>query len=170
MKIAISLMAVGFALVGSLAQAQQSSDAKISAVKSACRGDYMNVCAGVPTGTQKSLQCLQDHSQQVSAGCQSALAALSAPAAASSASSTAPSAASAPSTSAAPSAPAAGSAPQMTPREQARLLRTDCSSDFQKFCAGTPLGGGRAMACLKDHASGLSALCRSALMAAAPTR
>lgn len=168
MKNATSVIALALALVGSLAHAQQSSDAKISAVKSACRGDYMNVCSGVPTGTQKSLQCLQDHSQQVSAGCQSALAALSAPAPSSSPSAAAPSASSGMSASPPPGAPAAGAAPQMTPREQARLLRTDCSADFQKFCPGTPLGGGRAMACLKQHGSALSALCRSALMAAAP--
>jgi len=157
-------MALSLALCGAFAQAQQPSSAQVSAVKSACRGDYMNVCASVPTGTQKSLQCLQEHSQQVSPGCQSALAALSAPAPAAPASSAAASSATAAST----SAPAATAAPQMTPREQARLLRTDCGTDFQKFCAGTPLGGGRAMACLKDHASNLSALCRSALMAAAP--
>jgi hypothetical protein len=166
MKIAISMMALSLTLCGALAQAQQASDAQISAVKSSCRGDYMSVCSGVPTGTQKSLQCLQEHSSQVSAGCQSALAALSAP------SSSGPASSAAPSTSAAPSAPqsapAGSQAPQMTPREQARLLRTDCGPDFQKFCAGTPLGGGRAMACLKDHGSSLSALCRSALMAAAP--
>jgi Cysteine rich repeat len=165
MKIAISVMILSLALVGPLAHAQ-SSDAKISAVKGACRGDYMNVCSGVPTGTQKSLQCLQEHSSQVSAGCQSALAALAAPAA--TGASPAPAAASAPATSTPPSAPAAGSGPQMTPRAQMRLLRTDCSADFQKFCPNTPLGGGRAMACLKEHGSSLSALCRSALMAAAP--
>jgi hypothetical protein len=165
MKIAPSVMALSFVLVGAFVEAQQPSNAQISAVKSACRGDYMNVCSSVPTGTQKSLQCLQDHSQQVSAGCQSALAALSAPAPAANPSAAAPSASSAPSTSA-PSAAAASPAPQMTPRQQARLLRTDCSSDFQKFCSSTPFGGGRAMACLKDHASDLSALCRSALMAA----
>jgi Cysteine rich repeat len=164
MKIVISVLTLSFALPGTLVEAQQPSNAQISAVKSACRGDYMNVCSSVPTGTQKSLQCLQDHSQQVSPGCQSALAALSAPAPAASSSAAAPSSSSAPSASA-PSTPAASPAPQMTPRAQARLLRTDCSSDFQKFCSGTPFGGGRAMACLKDHASDLSALCRSALMA-----
>jgi|SRR5579862_6382180 len=165
MKIATAVMALSLAVVGPLGHAQ-SSDAKISAVKSACRGDYMNVCSGVPTGTQKSLQCLQDHSSQVSAGCQSALAALSAPAP--TGASPVPSASSAPGATAPPSAPAASPAPQMTPRAQMRLLRTDCSADFQKFCPNTPLGGGRAMACLKQHGSSLSALCRSALMAAAP--
>jgi hypothetical protein len=167
MKITICTIALSLTLCGALAQAQQPSNAQISAVKSACRGDYMNVCSSVPTGTQKSLQCLQEHSQQVSAGCQSALAALSAPAAAAPASPAAPSA-NAAGRSAPQSAPAPAAAPQMTPREQARLLRTDCGPDFQKFCAGTPLGGGRAMACLKEHGTSLSALCRSALMAAAP--
>lgn len=166
MKFAISMMAVSLTLCSAHAQAQQPSNAQISAVKSSCRGDYMNVCSSVPTGTQKSLQCLQEHSSQVSAGCQSALAALSAPSPTVPASSTAPSSNAPPG--APQSAPAASPGPQMTPREQARLMRTDCGPDFQKFCPGTPLGGGRAMACLKEHGSNLSALCRSALMAAAP--
>jgi hypothetical protein len=172
MKIAAPVILLSCALFGSLAQAQQPSSAQVSAVKSACRGDYMSVCASVPTGTQQSLQCLQQHSQQVSTGCQSALAAIAAPPAASDASSAASSSSSssgAAAAAASPSAPAASqSAPQMSPRAQARLLRTDCGADFQKFCSGTPLGGGRAIGCLKDHASDLSALCRSALMAAAP--
>ena len=170
MKIAIPAVAISFAVLGSLAQAQQPSSAQLSAVKSACRGDYMNVCASVPTGTKEALQCLQQHSQQVSSGCQGALAALSPPATPPGGNSTAASSsssASAPATS--PTAPAASpSAPQLSPRAQARLLRTDCGPDFQKFCSGTPLGGGRGIACLKDHGSDLSALCRSALMAAAP--
>jgi Cysteine rich repeat len=147
------------AAISSLAQAQQPSSAQIAAVKSSCRGDYMKVCASVPTGTQQSLQCLQQHSSQVSAGCQSALAALTPPGG------PAPEAASPPAASAPAAAPTTAS---MSPRAQARLLRTDCGADFQKFCAGTPLGGGRALGCLKDHGSDLSALCRSALMAAAP--
>lgn len=54
--------------------AQQLTDAQRSAIKSACRGDYPNVCASVPPGTKDSLQCLVQHSDQVSSGCRAALA------------------------------------------------------------------------------------------------
>jgi hypothetical protein len=146
----------------------QISDAQRAAIKSACRGDYMNVCASVPTGTQASLQCLQQHSAQVSSGCQSALAAVtpaptaaSAPAAAAAA---APAVASA--AAAAPAAPS--TAAPMSQGEKARLLRRDCGGDFEKFCPGVALGGGRGSACLKMHASELSSSCKSALGSMAP--
>jgi hypothetical protein len=138
----------------------QISDAQRSAIKSACRGDYMKVCASVPTGTQASLQCLQQHSSQVSSGCQGALSAVGpAPPAP-----TAPAAAAAPGAPAATAAPAA-SAPAAAPASQpgGHPLRRDCGGDFEKFCPGTGLGGGRAVACLKAHASELSASCKTAL-------
>src|SRR6516162_9766965 len=79
--------------------AQQLSDAQRSAIKSACRADYQRVCASVPPGTKDSLQCLVQHSDQVSSGCRDALA----PAAASSSA-----AATASGATAAPGAAAAG--------------------------------------------------------------
>ena len=155
----------------------QISDAQRSAIKSACRGDYMKVCASVPTGTQASLQCLEQHSSQVSAGCQSALAAVTpaaAPAAAAPAAAAAAPMAAAPAAApaaAAPPAAAAASAPAgmpMTQAEKARLLRRDCAPDFERFCAGVGVGGGRGAACLKGHASELTPICRTALMSVAP--
>ena len=160
------LVVLGAACAPALAQI---SDAQRSAIKSACRGDYMNVCASVPTGTQASLQCLQQHSSQVSSGCQSALAAVApAPAAAA-----APNAAVAPAAAATAAAPAPATAAipagaPMSQGEKARLLRRDCGSDFEKFCPGVGLGGGRGSACLKMHASELSASCKSALGSMAP--
>src|SRR5580698_8148469 len=59
------------------ASAQQPTQAQISAIRSACRGDYQANCAGVPTGGQAALQCLQQHAATVSAGCRTALAPLS---------------------------------------------------------------------------------------------
>jgi len=171
-RVLIGLLALSGA-AGPLA-AQQLTDAQRSAIKSACRGDYQSVCANVPPGTKDALQCLVQHSQQVSSGCRDALA----PAAAS--------AASAPpsgSTGTAPAAPAAtaaaaGSGPatattappaqQLSPREQAHVLRSQCGGDFQKFCANVQLGGGRAVACLREHASELTPACRSALTSATP--
>ncbi|MGA7484621.1 MAG: hypothetical protein WBW26_22390, partial [Bradyrhizobium sp.] len=35
------------------------SNANIAAIRSACRGDYPRVCAGVPTGGAPALQCLE---------------------------------------------------------------------------------------------------------------
>ena len=60
-----------------VALAQQPTQAQISAIRSACRGDYQANCAGVPTGGQAALQCLQQHAAAVSPGCRNALAPLS---------------------------------------------------------------------------------------------
>jgi hypothetical protein len=164
------------ALTGAIAPlaAQQLTDAQRSAIKSACRGDYQSVCASVPPGTKDSLQCLVQHSDQVSSGCRAALAPAtagtgSAPASSGAATGAAPAAAAA---AAAPAAaPAAGTTPpshQLTPREQAHALRAQCGGDFQKFCPNVALGGGRGVACLREHASELTPACRSTLMSAAP--
>jgi hypothetical protein len=141
------------------AQAQQPSDAQVSAVRSACRGDYKTVCAGVPTGGKEALQCLQQHSDAVSPTCHDALAALGGKADAP------PSAPAAPAQTASSAAAAISAAPPMTARQQAHLLRTDCSADFDKFCSTVQLGGGRGVACLKAHAAELTQLCQSALLA-----
>ena len=153
---------------GTSLAAQQLTDAQRSAIKSACRSDYQKVCASVPPGTTDSLQCLVQHSQQVSAPCQQALA----PAAASASSASSSSAPAAPAAAAA-AAPAAASAPaaaaeSLSPRQEAHVLRSQCSGDFQKFCSGVQLGGGRAAACLRAHEAELTPACRSALASAAP--
>ncbi|MBS0578765.1 MAG: hypothetical protein JSR36_05825 [Proteobacteria bacterium] len=153
--------------VGACAPAMaQVSDAQRSAIKSACRGDYMKVCSSVPTGTQASLQCLEQHSAQVSPGCQSALAAVT-PAAAPVA---APAMAAAVTPAPVPAAavPAAAAGMPMTQGEKARLLRRDCAPDFERLCAGLGVGGGRGAACLKGHAAELTPICRTALMSVAP--
>jgi len=46
--------------------------------------------------------------------------------------------------------------------------RSKCGADFQKFCSGVQLGGGRAPACLRAHASELTPACRAALTSATP--
>lgn len=38
-----------------------------------------------------------------------------------------------------------------------------CKADRAKYCAGVQKGGGRVMACMKDHAAELSTGCKSAL-------
>ena len=145
--------------------AQQLTDAQRSAIKSACRSDYQNVCANVPTGTKDSLQCLVQHSDQVSAGCRNALAPAVASAGTAPASSSA--AAAAPAAATASAGATTPPAHPLTPREQAHALRTQCGGDFQKFCPNVPLGGGRGVACLRQHAADLTPGCRSALTSAA---
>ena len=171
------------ALAGACAPlaAQQLTDAQRSAIRSACRSDYQRVCANVPGGTKDSLQCLVQHSDQVSAACRDALAPASpstgaAPSASPNAAATASSATAAAAAPAAGSAPAAGGAPAaapqathpLSPREEATALRSKCSGDFEKLCSGVQPGGGRGAACLRAHASELTPACSAALSSAAP--
>jgi Cysteine rich repeat len=44
--------------------------------------------------------------------------------------------------------------------------RTACASDVQKLCAGVPAGGGRVLACLKQHKDEVSDGCKQAILAA----
>jgi hypothetical protein len=67
---------LGLAISATPTLAQQPTQGQISAIRGACRGDYQNVCAAVPTGGQAALQCLQQHASAVSSGCREALAAL----------------------------------------------------------------------------------------------
>jgi hypothetical protein len=54
---------------------------------------------------------------------------------------------------------------QQSPLDAAR---TACAADLQQFCAGVPSGGGRLLACLKDHRDQVSAGCKQAVRAALP--
>ena len=143
--------------------AQQLTDAQRSAIKSACRSDYQNVCANVPPGTKDSLQCLVQHSNQVSSGCRDALAPATASPGAPASSGAAAAAAPAATTAATAASP---SAHPLTRREQAHVLRSQCSGDLQKFCANVQLGGGRGVTCLRQHAAELTPGCRGALQSA----
>jgi hypothetical protein len=151
------------------ALAQPPTDAQRSAIRSACRGDYANVCANVPTGGKEALQCLQQHQSEVSTKCQEALAPIDPPPAA-------PTTAAAAAAALPSSQPPASSAtttspqPQMSRRQEMHLLRTDCGADFQKFCGDVQLGGGRGLACLREHQTQLTSLCQSALLLAGSTR
>ena len=159
---------VGVWLTGACASlaAQQLTDAQRSAIKSACRGDYQTVCTDVPPGTKDSLQCLVQHSQQVSAGCRDALAPAATGSEASSVSSSPAAAVAGTAPAAAAASAAAPPGRPLSPREEAHVLRSQCGSDFQKYCSNVQLGGGRATACLRSHASDLTPACRSALMSA----
>ena len=155
--------------------AQQPTSAQTGAIRSACRADYQAHCAGVPTGGAAALQCLQKHVASLSEACQTAVNAASGAAKSAAAPATAavepaePAAAVA----TAPAAPpeAAPAAPprglrELTPRQALIALRFACGPDFRALCGGTPLGGGRAIACLRDNGASLSPRCRGALTGA----
>jgi hypothetical protein len=44
-----------------------------------------------------------------------------------------------------------------------REMRRACGSDVNNFCKGVELGGGRVLACLKEHESNLSPSCQAML-------
>jgi len=49
---------------------------------------------------------------------------------------------------------------QTAPMEAARAA---CSADLQQFCAGVQPGGGRMLACLKEHRDQVSPPCKQAV-------
>jgi hypothetical protein len=167
---------LGFVWLTAPADAQQPSQAQISAIRASCQADYRAHCAGVPTGGRPALNCLQKNLATLSPACQAAVSAVgggaaSAPAAASPQAPPAPAGAAtapAPEPSAAPqeAAPPARSYPPISPRQELALLRQSCGRDYRALCADVQPGGGRVIACLRDNGASLSPRCRSALMGA----
>jgi Cysteine rich repeat len=147
------------------AAAQQPSEAQRNAIRQACPADYQAHCADVPTGGKAALSCLQRNAASLSAACQRAVKAVSAGGAAPH---SAPASGTATTTPA--PAPAARSLPAMSRREQMMVLRQSCAGDYRALCGGVPLGGGRAIACLRAHAGSLSPQCGGALSAARQNR
>ena len=146
--------------------AKKPSQAQISAIKSSCRSDYPKVCAGVPTGGQAALECLEKNKGKVSAACAKAVAAVgggggAAPATAAGGSSGggAPAAAAAPDA----AAPTVIVLRPMLPREELFVLRSACGGDVRSLCGGVPAGGGRIMQCLATQAASLSPACKDGL-------
>jgi hypothetical protein len=163
---------------------QAPTDAQRSAIRSACRSDYMAHCSSVPPGGMASLQCLQKNMSSLSSGCQSAVRAVepaaeaepkaeakpeskpeakpeSAPAASSAPPAEKPAAA------AAATPKAAAGAPSKKPGSaQVAAVRSACRSDYMAHCSSVPTGGAAALNCLKQNKSSLSAGCQQAVNAA----
>jgi hypothetical protein len=178
-------MVAVFVVVVAPAFAQQPTDAQRSAIRSACRSDYMAHCSSVPPGGMASLQCLQKNMSSLAPSCQSAVNAVAKPAAP--AASTEPAAPAAPPQAEAPAAaepasPAAASKPaaavNAAPKAaaspaakkpssaQVSAIRSACRSDYQRSCADVPTGGAAALSCLEKHKSTLSQGCQQAVSAA----
>ena len=145
------------------AAAKKPSSAQVAAIRSACRSDYQQNCAGVPTGGAAALSCLQKNKENLSANCQKAVSAVG--------NSGAPAAGGAPSDAATadPAAmPAAAPAAAlvlrpMRPREVIFALRSGCGEDARALCSDVPPGGGRIMQCLAAQAASLSPACSNVL-------
>lgn len=141
--------------------AKKPTDAQVAAIKSACRGDYPKVCAGVPTGGAPALECLEKNKAKVSAGCGKALAAAGGGAApAGGGSAAAPAAGGA----APAAAPAVVVLRPMLPREELFVMRSACGGDIRTLCAGVAPGGGRIMQCIANRAADLSPACKDVLV------
>lgn len=138
------------------APAKQPSTAQVSAIKSACRGDYPKVCASVPPGGTAALECLEKNKAKVSPSCQAALGAASGTAA------TAAPAGAAPATAPA-AAPTVLVLRPLRPREQLFVAQSACGADIRTICSGVEAGGGRIIQCLASNAASLSPACRDVL-------
>ena len=63
--------------------------------------------------------------------------------------------------------PPAQSPPSQMPSQQAVAdARAACATDIQNFCAGVQPGGGRIIACLKQHKDQVSDGCKQAVIKA----
>jgi hypothetical protein len=168
--------------------AQAPSDAQRSAIKSACRSDYMAHCSSVQPGGAAALQCLQKNMASLSSACQTAAKAVSpaadakpaaaAPAVAEASKATeAKAAAARPAAEATVAATAAAAAPPnavavaspamvlrpLRPLEEVRIVNAACGADARAFCSAVEPGGGRVARCLATNAASLSSACRSML-------
>ena len=154
--------------------AKKPSSAQVSAIRSACRNDYQQHCAGVPTGGAAALSCLEKNKANLSANCQKAVSAAGggAKTPAGDDAATAPAAGGAPTDAATTAAPGAAPAPaaapalvlrQMRPREVIFVLRSACGADVRSLCGDVPAGGGRIIECLAAQAASLSPACADVL-------
>ena len=169
--------------------AQAPTDAQRSAIRSACRSDYIAHCSSVPPGGMASLQCLQKNMSSLSSGCKTAVNAIEAPAEpkAEAKPEAKPEAAPAASSAAPAEKPAAEAAPATSPKETAKettkaaagsamakkpssaqvaAIRSACRSDYMSYCSSVPTGGAAALKCLEKNKSKLSGGCQQAVNAA----
>ncbi|MDA9431346.1 cysteine rich repeat-containing protein [Bradyrhizobium sp. CCBAU 51627] len=178
-----ALLAAALFATATSAFAQAPTEAQKSAIRSACRSDFMAHCASVTPGGVEAYQCLQSHMSSLSAGCQTAVRAVEPAAApkteaAPAKSEPAKSEAAKPEpakTEAAPAvAPAAkptSAAPKAAAAKpssaQVALVKSACRADYSKVCASVPPGGAPALECLEKNKTKVSPACEKAVTAAA---
>lgn len=149
-----------------------------SAIRSACRSDFMAHCSSVTPGGVEAYQCLKKNMSSLSSGCQTAVRAVepAAPPKSEAAPAKSEPAKSEPAkTEAAPAAEpkpaAAAAAPKAAPAKQpsgaqVSAIKSACRADYPKVCAGVPPGGAPALECLEKNKAKVSAACAKAVNAA----
>jgi hypothetical protein len=130
-----------------------------SAIRAACRSDFISHCAGVQPGGRDALMCLERNQAEASPSCQTALAAIGGGAPTPSASSPGAAVPDA----AAPAAPTDRLViPRLPLRAEIMILRV-CAADHRDLCGDVPPGGGRIVGCLARNAPRLMPECRAVL-------
>lgn len=158
-----ALLAAALFATATSAFAQAPTEAQKSAIRSACRSDFMAHCASVTPGGVEAYQCLQSHMSGLSAGCQTAVRAVEPAAAPKSEAAPAVQPAAKPAAEAAPKA----AAPKQPSSAQIATVKSACRADYPKVCASVPPGGAPALECLEKNKAKLSAACAKAVTAAA---
>ena len=189
-----ALLAAALFATATGAFAQAPTDAQKSAIRSACRSDFMAHCSSVTPGGTEAFQCLQKNVSSLSSGCQTAVRAITPPAAPKTeAAPTPPKTEAAPKETVkeaapkaepapAPAAPKAESAPAAKPAAappapkaaapkqpssaQLAAIKSSCRGDYPKVCASVPPGGAPALECLEKNKAKVSPACGSAVSAA----
>ena len=169
-----ALLAATLFATATSAFAQAPTEAQKSAIRSACRSDFIAHCSSVTPGGMEAYQCLQKNMSSLSSGCQTAVRAVE-PAAAPK-TEAAPAKTEPAKTEAAPAAepaakPAAEAAPKAAaPKKpgsaQVSAVKSACRSDYPKVCASVPPGGAPALECLEKNKAKVSAACAKAVSAA----
>ena len=172
-----ALLAATLFATATSAFAQAPTEAQKSAIRSACRSDFIAHCSSVTPGGVEAYQCLQKNMSSLSSGCQTAVRAVE-PAAEPKSEAAPPKSEPARSepakTEAAPAAaPAAKSAaapkaagPKQPSSAQVSAVKSACRSDYPKVCASVPPGGAPALECLEKNKAKVSAACAKAVSAA----
>ncbi|MGL9622253.1 cysteine rich repeat-containing protein [Bradyrhizobium sp. U531] len=179
-----ALLAAAFFATATGAFAQAPTDAQKSAIRSACRSDFMAHCSSVTPGGAEAFQCLQKNMSSLSSGCQTAVRTIAPPAAPKAEPAAAPKTEAAPKAEPAPapaapkaeSAPAAkpaaaapapkAAAPKQPSSAQLAAIKSSCRGDYPKVCASVPPGGAPALECLEKNKAKVSPACEKAVSAA----
>ncbi|ULK95167.1 cysteine rich repeat-containing protein [Bradyrhizobium sp. I71] len=184
-----ALLAAALFATATSAAAQAPTEAQKSAIRSACRSDFMAHCASVTPGGTEAYQCLAKNMSSLSSGCQTAVravepaaapkteAAPAAPKTEAAPKEAAPKVESAPpAASKAEPAPAAQPAAAPTPKAaaakqpssaQVAAVKSACRADYPKVCASVTPGGAAALECLEKNKAKVSPACEKAVSAAA---
>jgi hypothetical protein len=126
--------------------------AQQSAMKQACRSDFMSRCSGVAPGGKDALVCLQRNVAALSPACKQVVSATMG-------------GAPAPAAAAAPAATVVATPASAPTPQQLSAVKFTCRGDFTRLCRGIQPGGPEALACLQSNAARLTPDCKTSLAA-----